>query len=139
MELKKVSLAKLRKLVFNCKSSTNNCPSINEVELFIVEENNKKIKPEKIKFIYSGVTKIYRKKKNVKKTNISPDDYEPPILQEKWLEDKKNKQENNDLVYILGLIKYKGDKSYDRSSLQVCDNNYISINCLEGSMIYANS
>lgn len=137
MELKKITLTRLRKLIFDCKSSTNDCLFIKEIDLIISDDpKNKKIKHEKIKFIYTGITRIYRKKKNIKKLTHSWNDYKAPIIVEKWLENKKNKQENNDLIYIQGLIKYKGDKSYTRSSLQVCDNNEISLNCVDGSMVY---
>ena len=136
MELKKVTLAKLRKLVFACKGSNENCTSIKELDLVMSDDpRDKKSYREKIKFIYTGTTHIY-KRKQLKKYTHTMKDYKPVEIDNKWLENKKNKCEKGDIVYIQGLIKFKDDKDWTMSFLQVCDNNEIAFKCISGIMIY---
>ena len=136
MELKQVTLAKLRKLVFVCKGSYRNCTSIKELDLVISDNpRDKKSYREKIKFIYTGTTHIY-KLKQLKKYTRTMKDYKNVEIVHKWLEDKKNKCEKGDIIYIQGLIKFKGDKDWNLSFLQVCDNNEIAYKCISGVMIY---
>jgi hypothetical protein len=78
---------------------------------------------EKFKFIYSGYAILYRKKK-LKNYKNTWDDYSDGEIVNQWLENKHK-----------GLIKYRGDKVWSLSSLELCDNNLIAY-CLDGVMVY---
>ena len=106
MTLKKITESKLRKLVLK---SIKKDFFINEIDLVITDDpKDKKSYNEKIKFMYIGSAKIYRRKKNLKKYTNTWEDYHDEEIVYKWLEDK-HKQEKGDIVYIQGLIKFKND------------------------------
>tara|TARA_B100000795_G_C22785268_1_gene434300 strand:- start:119 stop:541 length:423 start_codon:yes stop_codon:yes gene_type:complete len=137
MTLKKITESKLRKLVLK---SIKKDFFINEIDLVITDDpKDKKSYNEKIKFMYIGSAKIYRRKKNLKKYTNTWEDYHDEEIVYKWLEDK-HKQEKGDIVYIQGLIKFKNDSLFKNgwkvSFLQICDNKEIAFKCNDGLMIY---
>ena len=137
MTLKQVTEARLRKLVLK---SIKKDFFINEVDLVITDNpKDKKSYNEKIKFMYTGSAKIYRRKKNLKKYTNTWEDYNDAEIVYKWLEDKPT-QEKGDIVYVQGLIKFKNDSLFKNgwkvSFLQICDNKEIAFKCNDGLMIY---
>ena len=134
MPLKQLTLSKLRKLSFI--NSTDNS-QVNELNLVVTDDPKDKSSYEHIKFLYSGYTSIY-KKKQLKKYSHTLKDYHDEEVVSSWLENKKNKKNKGDILYIQGLIKgdvFEGDK-WNLSFLQVCDNNKIAWKCNSGIMVY---
>ena len=134
MSLKQLTLPKLRKLIFT--NSTDNS-QVNELNLVVTDDPKDKSSYENIKFLYSGYTSIY-KRKQLKKYSHTWKDYHDEEIVYSWLENKKNKQNKGDILYIHGLIKgdvVEGD-NWNLSFLQVCDNNKIAWKCNSGLMVY---
>ena len=121
--MKKLTLKKLRSLTLSKKCAKSNC--YNELDLIIVYDKEEPKSYEKIKFIYTGDATIYKKKKSKKKPRTMKD-YNKGKFVYGWLNDKKYKQNDSELVYINGLLKYENNDYWLESSLQICKNNKIA-------------
>ena len=131
--MKKLTLKKLRSLTLSKKCAKSNC--YNELDLIIVFDKDEPKSYEKIKFIYTGNATIYKKKKSKKNTRTMKD-YNKGKIVYGWLNDKKYKQNDAELVYINGLLKYENDDYWLESSLQICKNNKIAYNCIDNEIYY---
>ena len=131
--MKKLTLKKLRSLTLSKKCAKSNC--YNELDLIIVYDKEEPKSFEKIKFIYTGDATIYKKKKSKKKPRTMKD-YNKGKFVYGWLNDKKYKQNDSELVYINGLLKYENNDYWLESSLQICKNNKIAYNCIDDEIYY---
>ena len=131
--MKKLTLKKLRSLTLSKKCAKSNC--YNELDLIIVYDKEEPKSYEKIKFIYTGDATIYKKKKSKKKPRTMKD-YNKGKFVYGWLNDKKYKQNDSELVYINGLLKYENNDYWLESSLQICKNNKIAYNCIDDEIYY---
>ncbi len=131
--MKKLTLKKLRSLTLSKKCAKSNC--YNELDLIIVYDKEDTKSYEKIKFIYTGDATIYKKKKS-KKNPRTMKDYNKGKIVYGLLNDKKYKQNDSELVYINGLLKYENNDYWIDSSLQICKNNKIAYNCIDDEIYY---
>ena len=131
--MKKLTLKKLRSLTLSKNCAKSNC--YNELDLIIVYDKEEPESYEKIKFIYTGDATIYKKKKSKKKPRTMKD-YNKGKFVYGWLNDKKYKQNDAELVYINGLLKYENNDYWIDSSLQICKNNKIAYNCIDDEIYY---
>ena len=131
--MKKLTLKKLRSLTLSKKCAKSNC--YNELDLIIVYDKEDTKSYEKIKFIYTGDATIYKKKKSKKKPRTMKD-YNKGKIVYGLLNDKKYKQNDAELVYINGLLKYENNDYWIDSSLQICKNNKIAYNCIADEIYY---
>jgi hypothetical protein len=130
--MKKLTLTKLRTLALS-KCAKSDC--YNELDLIIVPDKEEPKSYEKIKFIYTGNATLYKKKKS-KKNPRTMKDYNKGKFVYRWLNDKKNKQNDAELVYINGLLNYENSDYWHDSSLQLCKNNKIAYNCIDDEIYY---